>query len=107
MVAQELLHLAMDGYMLGSSFCQKGLKSRGVCIFVQTNQHFIKIDISQHCQERAIQLVIKTSHLIILSLYKALSGDVNEFLRRLDATLKYLYNPKSEFIICGDKHKFK
>jgi hypothetical protein len=26
----------------------------------------------------------------------------HEFLRRLDATLKYLYNPKSEIIICGD-----
>jgi exonuclease III len=35
-------------------------------------------------------------------MYKALSGEVNEFLRRLDATLKYLYNPKSEFIICGE-----
>jgi hypothetical protein len=35
-------------------------------------------------------------------LYRAPSGDVNEFLIRLDATLKYLYNPKSEFIIHGD-----
>jgi hypothetical protein len=35
-------------------------------------------------------------------LYKAFSGDVNEFLIRLDATLKYLYNPKCEFIIYGD-----
>jgi exonuclease III len=35
-------------------------------------------------------------------LYRAPSGDVNEFIERLDATLKYLYNPKSEFIICGD-----
>jgi exonuclease III len=29
-------------------------------------------------------------------------GDINEFLKRLDAILKYLYSPKSEFIICGD-----
>jgi hypothetical protein len=35
-------------------------------------------------------------------LYRAHSGEVNEFARRLDATSKYLYNPKSEFIICGD-----
>jgi hypothetical protein len=78
-----------------------------VCTFVKTNQHFNKIDISHHCEEQEfeicpIQLVTKTSHLIILSLYRAPSGQVNKFIRRLDATLKYLYNPKHEFIICGD-----
>jgi exonuclease III len=35
-------------------------------------------------------------------LYRAPSGEVNEFLRRLGAPLKYLYNEKSEVIICGD-----
>jgi hypothetical protein len=78
-----------------------------VCIFVRTDQHFSKIDISHHCKEQgfkiyAIQLVTKTCNLIILSLYRAPSGDVNEFLRRLDATLKYQCNPESEFIICRD-----
>jgi hypothetical protein len=35
-------------------------------------------------------------------LYKAPSGDVDGFLRRLDATLKYLYNSQSEVISSGD-----
>jgi hypothetical protein len=35
-------------------------------------------------------------------MYRAPSGDINEFLQKLDAILKYLYSPKSEFIICGD-----
>jgi hypothetical protein len=39
---------------------------------------------------------------MILSLYRAPSREINEFLRRLDAPLRYLYNPKSEFISCGD-----
>jgi hypothetical protein len=43
----------------------------------------------------AIQLVTTTSQLTVLSLYRAPSGEVNEFLRRLDATFKYLYNLKS------------
>jgi hypothetical protein len=30
------------------------------------------------------------------------SGDINDFLKRLDVMLKYLYSPKSQFIICGD-----
>jgi hypothetical protein len=72
-----------------------------------TNQYFDKIDISHHCKEQdfgicAIHLVTKTPHLIILSLCRAPLGVVNEFLRRLDTTLKYLCNPKFMFIICGD-----
>jgi hypothetical protein len=67
-VEQELLHLTMNGYILGSNFCKKDL----------------------------------TPNLIILRLYRALSGDVNELQRRLDTILRYLYTPKSEFIIRGD-----
>jgi hypothetical protein len=80
-----------------------------VCIFVKKDQHFNKIDISHHCKEDleicAILLVTKTANLIILSLYRAPSGDVNEFVERLDAVLKYLYSPKSEFIMWRHKHK--
>jgi hypothetical protein len=77
-----------------------------VYIFVKTDQHFSQIDISQCCKEQnfkisAIQLVSKTTHLT-LSLYRAQTGKVKEFLRRPDVTLKYLYNSKPEFIICGD-----
>jgi hypothetical protein len=99
-VEQKLLHLTMIGYLLGSSFCQKGLQSGGMHIFVRTDQHFSKIDISHHCKEQdfeicAVLLVTKISNLIMLNLYRAPSRDGNEFLRGLDATLKYLYNPKS------------
>jgi hypothetical protein len=50
----------------------------------------------------AIHLETKASSLIILSLYRAPSGDFNQFIKRSDATLKYLHTPKSEFLICGD-----
>jgi hypothetical protein len=107
MVEQDLLHLTIDGYLLGSSFCRQRLQRGGVCIFVKKNQCFNKTGISHHCKEQnleicAIQLDTKTSNLIILSLYKAPSGDFHQFLRGLDATLKYLYNPKTEFLIYGD-----
>jgi hypothetical protein len=78
-----------------------------VCIFVEKDQCFNKTDISHHCKEQdleicAVQLETKTSNLIILSLYGVPSDDFHQFLRGLDATLKYLYNPKTEFLICGD-----
>jgi hypothetical protein len=68
---------------------------------------FQKIDISHHSKEQyleicAIQLETKTSNSILLSLYRAPSGDFHQFLKGLDATLMYLYNPKTEFLICGD-----
>jgi hypothetical protein len=38
MVEQDLLHLTLDGYLLGSSFCRQNLQSGGVCIFVKKDQ---------------------------------------------------------------------
>jgi hypothetical protein len=75
--------------------------------FAKKDQYFNKIDISHLCKEQnleicAIQLVTKPANLIILRMYRSPSGDINEFLKRLDAILKYMYSPKSEFIICGD-----
>jgi hypothetical protein len=92
MIEQDLLHLTLDGYLLGSSFCRQNLQRGGVCIFVKKDQCLNKIYISHHCKEQdleicAIQLETKTSNLIILRLYTALSGDFNQFLRGTDATL--------------------
>ncbi|PNF23822.1 hypothetical protein B7P43_G15913 [Cryptotermes secundus] len=107
MVEQDLLHLTLEGYLLGSSFCRRNLQRGGVCIFIKKDKCFNKIDISCHCTEKdleicAVQLGTKSSNLIILGLYRSPSGDFNQFLKGLDAALKYLYNPKSEFLICGD-----
>jgi hypothetical protein len=49
-----------------------------------------------------IGIETKSTDLIILSLYRAPSGDINEILKRLDTILKCLYSPESEFIIYGD-----
>jgi hypothetical protein len=78
-----------------------------VCVlFVQKDQRFNQTDILHHCENQnleicAIQLETKISN-FILSLYRALSGYFNQFLRKLDATFKYLYNSESEFLICDD-----
>jgi hypothetical protein len=105
MVEQGLLHLSISGYQLGPSFCRKRLQRGGVCIFVKIDQHFNNTDISHHCKEQdleisAMQLVTKTENLIILSMYRAPSADIYEFLKILDVILQYLYSSKSKFIIC-------
>jgi hypothetical protein len=78
-----------------------------VYIFVREDQIYNKVDISHHCKEQvleicAIQLETKASALIIISLYRGPSGDFNQFIKQSDATLKYLHNPKSELLICGN-----
>ena len=104
---QDLLHLTLPGYILRSSFCRKERKKGGVCIFVREDLNANKIDISHNCIEKdleicAIDLETAASKLIILSLYRAPTGDFHRFIKNLDVTLKSLYNPKAEFIICGD-----
>jgi hypothetical protein len=36
-----------------------------------------------------------------LNLYRAPAGDFNRFIKNLDDTLKYLYKPKAQFLMCG------
>jgi exonuclease III len=50
----------------------------------------------------AVELETKSSNLRILAFYRAPSANFNQFIERLHDTLKYLYNSKSEFLICGD-----
>jgi hypothetical protein len=50
----------------------------------------------------AVEKEIEASKLIILSLYRRPAGDFNQFIENLYDTLKYLYKPKAEFLICGD-----
>jgi hypothetical protein len=108
MEEQDLLNLTLAGYSLGSSYCHQNLQKREVCIFIREDQSFNKTDTSLHSAEQslevcAIELETKSSNLRMLALYRAHSANFNQFIERLDVTLKYLYNPKSEFLICDDK----
>ena len=44
----------------------------------------------------------RSSQLIILSLYRAPTGDFKQFIKKIDDALKYLYKPKAKLLICGD-----
>jgi exonuclease III len=104
---QDLLNLTLTGYSLGSTYCNQNLQKQGVYIFIRDDESFNKIVTSLHCTKQtlevcAVELETKSSNLRILALYRTPSANFNQFTERLDATLKYLYNPKSEFLICGD-----
>jgi hypothetical protein len=97
----------MEEQDLGSSYCHQNPQKGEMCIFVREDRSFNRINTSFHCAEQslkvcAIELETKSSNLKILALYRVPFANFNQFIKRLDNTLKYLYNPKSEFLICGD-----
>jgi hypothetical protein len=75
-----------------------------VFLFIKTCLYFCKINISQHCKEKDLEICAfeLETKLIIVSLYRGPAGDINQFLKNLDDALKHLYKPKAEFLICGD-----
>jgi hypothetical protein len=92
MEKQDLLHLTLPGYILGSSFCRKDPQTGGVCIFVGKDLSVNKIDISHNYIEKdlemcAVELETEASKLIILSLYRAPTGDFT-VTHKLSDTIK-------------------
>jgi hypothetical protein len=99
MEEQDLLHLTLPCYILGSNFCHQNLQKGGVCIFVHEDLYFSKIKISCNWKEKdleicAVELETESSTLIILNLYRAPTGDFNRFMKNVGDTLKYLYKPQ-------------
>jgi len=102
-----LLRLISSGYTVGLSFSRKHLQSGGVCIFVRKDMNIKKIDISHNCREKdleicAVELETEASKLIVLSVIEFLKEILSNSLKKLDDTLKYLYKPTAEFLLCGD-----
>ena len=80
-----------------------------MCIFIRKDLCFSKISISCQCKDKdleicAIELETKSSKLIILSLYRAPAGDLNQCLENQDDALKNLHKSTAEFLICGNIH---
>jgi hypothetical protein len=74
-VGQDVLHLILDGCILGSSFCRQSVQRGGVCNFIKKDKRFNKIGTLRHCKEQdleicAFQLRTETCNLIMLSLYR-------------------------------------
>jgi hypothetical protein len=82
MEEQELQCFTLTGYTLGSTFCRKHLKGGDMCIFVHEDMNVNKINIAHKCRETdleicAVEIETEASKLIVLSLYRAPTGDFN------------------------------
>jgi hypothetical protein len=107
MMEQELQSISMPGYKLASSYCREKHLKGGVCIFVKENVLYQTMDLRRVCREKtfgtcAVKLQIASTKLIVLCIYRAPSGNLNQFIELLDSALKQLYQLSVEFLICGD-----
>jgi len=67
----------------------------------------MNVDLDKYCKEQDIEacLIKLTStfhNILIMTVYRAPSGNFNLFLKRLDDILKSLYRADLKIIICGD-----
>jgi hypothetical protein len=76
-------------------------------MYVHKSLEIDSIDIENYCKEKdleacAIKLNLNSTHICIITTYRAPLGNFNFFINKLDAILRKLHNPAIEFIICGD-----
>lgn len=76
-------------------------------VFLKSDLNFKNIDLSHFCKDRdleicAVELENETYNFIIICLYRAPSGDYENFIHLLEKALEYLQKWKRECIICGD-----
>lgn len=107
MCREELQQVFINEYRLAAKFCRTLYAKGGVCMYVHKCLEIVSIDIENYCKEKdfeacAIKLNLNSTHICIITTYRAPSGDFNLFMNRLDAILRKLYNPSLDFIICGD-----
>ena len=102
----EIDNLPIYRYKLGSNFCRHEFKNGGVCILVQEDLDFSPISLDNYCKEKdievcAVMLKITPIQLIILAIYRSLSGNFSNFLKNLDSITNTWHSIKVEFVICG------
>jgi exonuclease III len=68
---------------------------------------FESINIEKYVKEKdleacAVKLKLNSTHICIITIYRAPSGNFDFFINKLEKILNHLYNPSLELIICGD-----
>jgi exonuclease III len=107
MMESNLCFLNISNYNLSISFCRQTYRKGCVCIYVKDNICYKSLDLTRFCEEKnlevcATQIRSMTNQQIIICMYRSPSGNFYQFLKVLDTMLMSLYQPKTEFIICGD-----
>jgi hypothetical protein len=102
----EINNILIDNYDLGARYCRTTYKNGGVCIFIHNSIKFSNVSLDKYCVEKdvkvsACKLTPSNVKIIVITVYRAPTGNFDTFLQKLDNILNTHHNNKSEFIICS------
>ena len=105
--SEQICHINLEQYTLGTYYCRKHCKMGGVSIFTLKNQYFEVVNLNNFCKEKdfsvcALKLLVNTTYLIVLCIYRSPTGDFSYFLSHLEKLLITLYSVSKNIILCGD-----
>jgi hypothetical protein len=103
----EITKLSLEVYTLVSGFCRKEFLGGGVCILINKILKYQPIDLSHFCYELtleicAVKLYFESLKLIIFCIYRAPTGNLEQFFALMEKILNYFLQPKVTFLICSD-----
>jgi hypothetical protein len=98
--------IPLSGFKLGARFCRSTLGNGDVCIYVHEIIHFTNIDVEKYCIEKNIEIYAARLHLpayeiCLTTIYRAPSGNLQQFFRNLDKMLNMI-SGREDIVICGD-----
>jgi hypothetical protein len=84
MTQMDIDHIHIESFKLGAKYCRKTLEKGGVSIFVHKTLKFANINLDNYCKDQdmeacALKLESTFSNICILSLYRAPSGNFDQF----------------------------
>jgi exonuclease III len=104
---EELEGITLHSYTLEAKFCRQTHKCGGGCIFIQDNMHCTNINMDRYSNENdmeicAVKLHILSHTIIIITVYRSPTGNIDYFLNNLEAALNQVYNNTVDIILCGN-----
>ena len=82
----EIENVSMPYSTLGAKFCIKNMRQGGTCIFVHESLDYNLIDLQKYCVEQeieicAIRMVVATTNIYVISIYRSPTGDFATFIQ--------------------------
>lgn len=94
-----------SSYVVADIMCRSVFKNGGVAIYLKRSINYIKINLDKFVSEINCELCcvkLLNENIIIVSVYRSPSGDLNVFLNLFENALRYLMKGSGKIIVCGD-----
>ena len=103
----EIDIMSIPQYKLGAKYCRLNLKYGSVSIYILDSLTCDNVNLINYSKEQdleiwSIKLRTQPKNIILICIFRAPSGNFNNFLDIMDRILNLLHKPKTEFISCGD-----